>query len=366
MAKKRSPYKRYLKDPDRNLPRQTKSSRRRLDDGGILELQDQTSDTDSTGSTSTDTLSALESHSITAESMSSSSSDGNSSVETVGNFVFNDSDSIDGQSLNDDTDSDDSDVLIDDLMDSHISAEGFIDAEETVTKQNLIVLILAYVQKHNLTHDALGDLLSLLNLVKPDVVPSSKYLFYKQCHHESFQKHYFCRECNFYFGENTSTDELCQCNNGENTIEKAKQNATYFCYWPIESQLKILLHDDTIKEHIYDKQGKTNNEGDICDIVDGDLFNNIINDDNPFHTITLLWNFDGVPLFKSANKELWPIQCQINQLPVDLRRKHILMPGLWFSDTKVITSALLKPFVAELEKLSSIGMLFLCHVCTLI
>jgi hypothetical protein len=77
--------------------------------------------------------------------------------------------------------------------------------------------------------------------------------------------------------------------------------------------------------------------------------------------------YDGIPyilfLCRSSNKDLWPIQCTILELPVDLRKKNIIMPALWFSKCKVKMELLLQPLVEELELLATEGKI--CHMCAL-
>ncbi len=52
------------------------------------------------------------------------------------------------------------------------------DGADVTTSQSL-VLVLAYLLRHNLTHKALKDLPILLNALLPNSVPRTKYMFYK-------------------------------------------------------------------------------------------------------------------------------------------------------------------------------------------
>lgn len=71
--------------------------------------------------------------------------------------------------------------------------------------------------------------------------------------------------------------------------------------------------------------------------------------------ITIQWNTDGVQLFKSSNYALWCIQVIINELPYRLRRKHVLLCGVWCNLKKPDMNLFLTPFAKELVRLATIG-----------
>ena len=48
-----------------------------------------------------------------------------------------------------------------------------------ITKAQSMLLIVSLMHRHNLTDEALKDLLSILNLLHPHMFPTSKYKFYK-------------------------------------------------------------------------------------------------------------------------------------------------------------------------------------------
>ena len=49
----------------------------------------------------------------------------------------------------------------------------------SVTKTQSLLLLLCFTIRHKLTGVALGDLLLLLNALLPNIVPATKYRFYK-------------------------------------------------------------------------------------------------------------------------------------------------------------------------------------------
>lgn len=103
----------------------------------------------------------------------------------------------------------------------------------------------------------------------------------------------------------------------------------------------------------------------IEDIYDGTLYKmhssngGILH--NPFN-ISLLWNTDGVPVFKSSKFSIWPLFFVINELPYKLRMKmqNAMLGGVWFGSSKPNMQLFLKPFWSELKKMETIGILVPC------
>ncbi|XP_071478459.1 uncharacterized protein [Diadema antillarum] len=97
---------------------------------------------------------------------------------------------------------------------------------------------------------------------------------------------------------------------------------------------------------------------DITDITDGRMYKElkragILSERENF---SLLWNTDGVPVFKSSQCSIWPVLTMINELPYDMRRRNILLTALWFGSSKPDMSVFLKPFIDECQTLSTTGL----------
>ncbi|XP_033106567.1 uncharacterized protein LOC117108598 [Anneissia japonica] len=74
------------------------------------------------------------------------------------------------------------------------------------------------------------------------------------------------------------------------------------------------------------------------------------------HDISITWGSDGAAIFKSSSYSIWPLTMMVNELPYPLRRKHVLMGGLWFGNGKPHFPTFLKPVIEELNVLSSVGL----------
>ena len=66
--------------------------------------------------------------------------------------------------------------------------------------------------------------------------------------------------------------------------------------------------------------------------------------------LSLLWNTDGVPIFKSSNYSIWSLYFSINELPYEhrMRKQNILLGGLWFGDAKPNIHVFLQPIIKVL------------------
>ena len=138
-----------------------------------------------------------------------------------------------------------------------------------------------------------------MNLHSPNVVPESKYFFYKKFNYQAFDRHYFCGACTFYFGTSDQCDPNIQCScQTSKHIKHAQKNQWYFRYWPLEAQVKLMLQDDASANCLFNRVEKDHSH-DITDATDGNLYNQLkevhgygIDD------ISLLWNAECVPVFR--------------------------------------------------------------------
>lgn len=75
------------------------------------------------------------------------------------------------------------------------------------------------------------------------------------------------------------------------------------------------------------------------DIYDGYLYQQLIAEDGILacNNISLTWDIDGLPPFKSSKFSLWPMYFVINELPYKLlwiRTENMIIAGLWFGEAK--------------------------------
>ncbi len=68
--------------------------------------------------------------------------------------------------------------------------------------------------------------------------------------------------------------------------------------------------------------------------------------------LTIQWNTYGIPVLRSSLFQLWPLQCIITDLPPFLRRKYLLVTGLWVGKCKSNMTIFMKPFCDKLQELN--------------
>ena len=71
--------------------------------------------------------------------------------------------------------------------------------------------------------------------------------------------------------------------------------------------------------------------------------------------ITLQWNIDGLTPFKSSQVSISPIQFAIDELPYKIRKKWVMICGLWHGKTKPKVELYFEPFTEELRDLHENG-----------
>lgn len=75
------------------------------------------------------------------------------------------------------------------------------------------------------------------------------------------------------------------------------------------------------------------------------------------HNLSLMFNTDGIPVFKSSKVSVWPIYFTINELPFQQRtlKENALFGGLWFGERKPLMLQFLKPVFENLKSLEDTG-----------
>ena len=213
-----------------------------------------------------------------------------------------------------------------------------------ITKKESLLLTMAHFLRHGLTQEALGSLLQLLQFHLPagTCFPASKYIFNQ--HFDGLcgpiQCHVYCAACQGYVGTATA---LCPDCGILVSYDESVSSGNYFIIFNIANQIKYLLQDPNI-------QCKVNKKN--SDLYQGNCYKQLPMEEDD---ISVTWGSDGAAIFSSSNYSIWPLLLMINELPYSVRRKHILMGGLWFGSAKPNFQSFLKPIVEEMNSLSSDG-----------
>lgn len=141
--------------------------------------------------------------------------------------------------------------------------------------------------------------------------------------------------------------------------ESSMKDGIFFLHIPLKGQLMQLLCDPALYECLTNRNLETLAQSSvISDVTTGKLYQNLIrNHGISKNDLSLTWNADGIPVFKSSQYSIWPIQCAVNELPPHLRSNNILLTGLWFGATKPKMNTFLEAFVNECRDLEDNGFL---------
>jgi len=219
-----------------------------------------------------------------------------------------------------------------------------------LTKEESEILILSAALRHHLTDAALQDFIKIIDCHLSRKCHVSKYLFLKSFPKSNFSAYYYCPRCvtilNFVDHEVTVKCDNCSIVYNRLNLQRDRK---YFLYLPLKEQLIALINSENYLH--FRKESETES-----DIINGTFYRklrskNIIG----INDITIQWNTDGVKLFNSSSRSIWPILVTINELPYRLRKHHIMITGLWFDSVKPDMNIFLKPFIEELIDLHNNG-----------
>ena len=139
------------------------------------------------------------------------------------------------------------------------------------------------------------------------------------------------------------------------------KDLSYFIHLPISEQIRSLFARKFFASNLLHRFTRAKlNQDCFEDIYDGSLYrkmmlpNGVLSSQN---NISLTWNIDGLPVFRSSKFSLWPCYFIVNELPYQLRllKENIIIGGLWFGEEKPNMHVFLKPIIAELAVLEKDG-----------
>ena len=233
-----------------------------------------------------------------------------------------------------------------------------------VTIGQCLLLLMAFILGNKLTGVAVGNLLRLLTMILPTghQLPQTKFLFdkYFRVFKEGMEFKLFCPCCKTLL---ETTDCLnCSICGRQYEEKELLEQGNFFIYLPLEQQLKEFFQcKDPSSDLDYRFDREKASPDSIEDIYDGQMYQSIANgalttDRNSF---SVSFSCDGVPIFRSSNFSIWPLQGVLNELPPKMRKQNVFLIGLWFGIGKPCMMQFLEPFTQELRKLSTTGMKWL-------
>ena len=227
----------------------------------------------------------------------------------------------------------------------------FQDSDEDMSnivkaEKNLILLTLSL--RHSYTNIQLENTIHAIDYFSEDVQFKSKYRFLKNFKELKYIECYYCPECpaNLNFEESVNRTE-CQICEKIYKKKQLKEEGFFFYYLPLKDQLIEILNTPLFLS--FRKQCDEN------DIINGTAYKDLLKKNViGVNDITIIWNTDGVSLFKSTHRGITPVLVFINELPYRVRKDNPLLVSLFHGNTPPM-NIYLKYFVEELRELSLVG-----------
>lgn len=222
----------------------------------------------------------------------------------------------------------------------------------TVTQGQNLLLLVSHILRHHVNSSQLKDLLALLDILFPGTFPATKFLFskYMDCTDMNLKFHLYCGKCQSLLPDDEGTQgRVCPDCQTRYVVDTIVKNGHFFLTLSLESQVQDLLenHDLTLIEG---NQKEYNEQ--ISGVHDGDFMLDLLRSGAVAQEdLSLLWNCDGVPVFKSTQFAIWPIQVVLNELQPKIKKDNVLIVGMQFGPVKPQMDTFLQPFVTECTKL---------------
>lgn len=234
---------------------------------------------------------------------------------------------------------------------------------QTTTKAQAVLLILTLVVSGGFSWTQVDGILKLINtLFGTEVVPDSKYMFRKLWKQKMnmITFHYYCHTCFSYLGiraSNISPEERLTCESCDRCYNPRTLIADghFFLTFSVKRQLQSLLSALAGPLYTTLKRTLSGASGVYTDIFDGRLYKSIRRQMNmTWSDVTVTLNTDGSPVFNSSKASVWPIQVLLNELPINVRFRNVIVGGLWFAKVHPPAHLFMRTFVEEFRKIGSI------------
>ncbi|KAJ8671928.1 hypothetical protein QAD02_003187 [Eretmocerus hayati] len=237
-----------------------------------------------------------------------------------------------------------------------------INSRVQVSKAELLLGLITFALVFTLPQDGLIFLLKLINICFGiNFLPATRYLVDKMfMNRDCMTYHACCSHCGSYISQFDRRTVSVRCRRCGRVIRvKDPMYRDFFAILDSRPEVAALLKDNW--GYYNDIVRRRRNPETVSDITDGILYRRFVSS-LPEHLrlryATCIFNTDGVPVFKSSNISIWPIQLVINELPYDVRTANPVTCAIWFGKSKPDMDIYLDIFVREMTELENNGLTF--------
>ncbi|KAK3931225.1 LOW QUALITY PROTEIN: Transposable element P transposase [Frankliniella fusca] len=170
----------------------------------------------------------------------------------------------------------------------------------------------------------------------------------------SLSEHHICPSCSHYVGKFFESIECSNCFT-EIDAKLNKRRGNVFLYISVAEQIKSLfIHSGLFEKLIKPRLRQKIKQGNYEDIFDGKLYKDRVGPD----CISFNFFVDGLQVRCTSKNSAHPVLFTRNELPIHLRRKHVMMASVLLGKKKPVMNEYLKPFVRECIILEREGISF--------
>ncbi|XP_049272477.1 uncharacterized protein LOC119397300 [Rhipicephalus sanguineus] len=257
-----------------------------------------------------------------------------------------------------------------DAGDATLQSEPAQGEEPQLSPDDLLALAVNFAIEYALPWKGVEALQRLLAYVlRRNDLPVTKFLFRKNAgiSIDTAKFHFYCINCKALVSETSGL--LAERNNTRGNCSVCSKlysgrdmlrDGHFYVSLPLRQQLASILCTQEVAVALRERlneidDGCRQSEGDeMGDITDGKDYR-VMRQKLKKHDLSLTFNSDGSPLFKSSKYAIWPVQVIINELAPHHRNKRVVTTTLWYGQSHPQMELLMASFVQELEHLAQDG-----------
>lgn len=265
----------------------------------------------------------------------------------------------------------------DGLLDDTLQEDSTVDAAEIVaccfeslqhailpisniSKAEVLAMVMTFVTSENLTWSGLDKLLVMINRIcGMEVLPRTKYLFRKLLASKLKRStdYYYCEFCAGFLPtpEDGTSTIICTTCQKCTTISELRSKGNFFTILDVSDQVRQVVSKTSDELYRNLERLNSNPEDTMSDITDGSVYKKMkASGALQWGDLTMTFNTDGSPIFKSSKASVWPLQFVINEVPAPDRFSASGVAGIWFGAKHPDMSLFVGKFVEHLSSMDPI------------
>lgn len=242
-----------------------------------------------------------------------------------------------------------------------IGSNEIVTMRPNITESEILCQVIAISMRHHLTYVATIEIFNMMiSITNSGKLPSTKRSLWATLLRNdqlTMVHHLYCRICHSNIGEGTVPNRDCAC--GKCGPDKPENSLSYFIQVSLKEQSNNLFSVPGIVDSLqYRYRRKKKNANGIEDIYDGMAYKKECEPGgflSSEYNYSFTLNTDGCKVSNSSNASAWPVLLTVNELPPHLRKRNMLLAGIWVDNTHPNLNSLLFPSVKELHDLYTTG-----------